>query len=121
MPEVDPPEELYQVAKEKCFGLKITPDKLNHIRKERLKSLGLSDGATYANINRIQEEINHFEEVISKINCQVIDVSNKAIEETANIIVNAVQNQKCFSTFTKGECAFFARVKSDTYGFCNRL
>ena len=36
------------------------------------------------------------EEVISKINCQVIDVSNKAIEETANIIVNAVQNQKCF-------------------------
>ena len=56
VPEVDP-EELYQVAKEKCFGLKITPDKLNHIRKERLKSLGLSDGATYANINRIQEEI----------------------------------------------------------------
>ena len=117
MPEVDPPEELYQVAKEKCFGLKITPDKLNHIRKERLKSLGLSDGATYANINRIQEEI---EEVISKINCQVIDVSNKAIEETANIIVNAVQNQKCFSTFTKGECAF-SRVKYGTYGFCNRL
>lgn len=96
VPEVDPPEELYQVAKEKCFGLKIIPDKLNHIRKERLKSLGLSDGATYANINRIQEEIDHFEEVISKINCQVIDVSNKAIEETANIIVNAVQNQKMF-------------------------
>ena len=88
------------------FRFKITPDKLNHIRKERLKSLGLSDGATYANINRIKEEIDHFENVVSKINCQVIDVSNKAIEETANIIVNAVQNQKCFSTFTKGECAF---------------
>ncbi|HDR7513842.1 pyruvate, water dikinase regulatory protein [Bacillus mobilis] len=96
VPEVDPPEELYQVAKEKCFGLKITPDKLNHIRKERLKSLGLSDGATYANINRIKEEIDHFENVVGKIDCQVIDVSNKAIEETANIIVNAVQNQKLF-------------------------
>ena len=34
--------------------------------------------------------------VVSKINCQVIDVSNKAIEETANIIVNAVQNQRMF-------------------------
>ena len=70
--------------------MKITPEKLNHIRKERLKSLGLSDGATYANINRIKEEIDHFENVVSKINCQVIDVSNKA-KETANIIVNGAK------------------------------
>ena len=86
--------------------MKITPDKLNHIRKERLKSLGLSDGATYANINRIQEEIDHFEEVISKINCQVIDVSNKAIEETANIIVNAVQNQNVLAHLPKVNVLF---------------
>ncbi|PEA56412.1 phosphoenolpyruvate synthase regulatory protein [Bacillus pseudomycoides] len=96
VPEVDPPEELYHVPKEKCFGLKITPDKLNNIRKERLKSLGLSDGANYANIERIKEEIKHFEQIVSRIGCPVIDVSNKAIEETANIIVNAVQNQKMF-------------------------
>lgn len=106
VPEVDPPEELYQVAKEKCFGLKITPEKLNHIRKERLKSLGLSDGATYANINRIKEEIDHFENVVSKINCQVIDVSNKAIEETANIIVNAVQNQNVLAHLPKVNVLF---------------
>ncbi|MFD3447698.1 pyruvate, water dikinase regulatory protein [Microbacteriaceae bacterium 4G12] len=96
VPEVDPPEELYRVAKEKCFALKIVPEKLNDIRKERLKTLGLNAGASYANIDRIKMEIDHFERITKKIGCQVIDVSNKAIEESANIILNAVQNRRGF-------------------------
>lgn len=96
VPEINPPEELYRVSKEKCFGLKIDPEKLNNIRKERLKSLGLSDGASYANLDRIKEELKHFETVVEKIGCQVIDVSNKAIEESANMILNAFQNQRRF-------------------------
>lgn len=94
VPEVDPPEELYRVPKEKCFGLKIDPEKLNDIRKERLKTLGLSDGATYANIERIKEELRHFEAIVDRIGCKVIDVSNKAIEESANVILNIYQNQR---------------------------
>ena len=50
VPEVDPPEELFSISPEKCFGLRISPEKLNDIRKERLKTLGLSDNANYANI-----------------------------------------------------------------------
>lgn len=88
VPEVEPPEELFLVPPEKCFGLKISPDKLNHIRKERLKSLGLNDEAIYANIERIKEEIKYFDKVAERIGCQVIDVSNKAVEETANVILN---------------------------------
>ena len=45
VPEVDPPEELFSIPPEKCFGLRISPEKLNDIRKERLKTLGLSDHA----------------------------------------------------------------------------
>ncbi|MEH7661908.1 kinase/pyrophosphorylase, partial [Bacillus velezensis] len=59
VPEVDPPEELFSVDPKKCIGLKISPDKLNHIRKERLKSLGLNDKAIYANINRIKESLEY--------------------------------------------------------------
>ncbi|MFD1736587.1 pyruvate, water dikinase regulatory protein [Bacillus salitolerans] len=88
VPEVDPPEELYKVQASRCFGLKISPDKLNHIRKERLKALGLNDQASYANIERIKNELEYFEKVSNKIGCQVIDVSNKAVEETANVILN---------------------------------
>jgi len=94
VPEVDPPEELFKVSPNKCFGLKISPEKLNHIRRERLKSLGLDDQAIYANINRIKEELDHFESLVSKINCDVVDVSNKAVEETANIILNKISNRK---------------------------
>ncbi|GAA3321768.1 hypothetical protein GCM10020331_038960 [Ectobacillus funiculus] len=48
--------------------------------------MGLSDGATYANIERIKEELRHFEAIVDRIGCKVIDVSNKAIEESANVI-----------------------------------
>lgn len=93
VPEVDPPEELYKVPPEKCFGLKISPEKLNSIRRERLRSLGLNDQASYANIERIKEELAFFDNVTAKIKCRVIDVTNKAVEETANVILHHVQNQ----------------------------
>ncbi|MBB6445995.1 pyruvate, phosphate dikinase/phosphoenolpyruvate synthase regulator [Bacillus benzoevorans] len=91
VPEVDPPEELFKIAPDKCFGLKISPEKLNNIRRERLKTLGLSDSATYAKMERIQEELDYFEKVIEKIGCPIIDVTNKAVEETANIIFDTHQ------------------------------
>ncbi|MGZ4161072.1 MAG: pyruvate, water dikinase regulatory protein [Neobacillus sp.] len=94
VPEVDPPEELYKVPVEKCFGLKISPEKLNNIRRERLISLGLNDQASYANIERIKEELTFFDKVVSKINCPVIDVTNKAVEETANVILNYIQKRR---------------------------
>jgi [pyruvate, water dikinase]-phosphate phosphotransferase / [pyruvate, water dikinase] kinase len=90
VPEVDPPEELYRVPIEKCFGLKISPEKLNNIRRERLISLGLNDKASYANIERIKAELIFFEKVVEKISCPVIDVTNKAVEETANVILNYI-------------------------------
>lgn len=93
VPEVEPPEELFQVDPAKCFGLVITPDKLNTIRKERLIAIGLNDDASYAKIDRINEEIKHFEKIVRKIGCKVIDVTNRAVEETANVVINHVQQK----------------------------
>ncbi|WP_100010625.1 pyruvate, water dikinase regulatory protein [Lentibacillus sediminis] len=86
VPEVDPPEELFEVSPDKCIGLHINSEKLNEIRRERLKALGLGDQATYANMQRIEQELDYFNKVVEKIGCPIIDVSNKAVEETANII-----------------------------------
>ncbi|MUK87101.1 pyruvate, phosphate dikinase/phosphoenolpyruvate synthase regulator [Ornithinibacillus sp. L9] len=91
VPEVDPPEELFEVDSEKCIGLSISPEKLNDIRKERLKALGLGDQATYANIERIHQELDYFKKVVDRIGCAVVDVSNKAVEETANSILRLAQ------------------------------
>ncbi|MBM0064325.1 pyruvate, water dikinase regulatory protein [Alkalicoccobacillus gibsonii] len=93
VPEVEPPEELFKISPSKCIGLKISPEKLNSIRTERLKALGLKSEANYANINRIKEELAYSEKVMTRIGCPVVDVSNKAVEETANLISNMFQRK----------------------------
>ncbi|MFC7062040.1 pyruvate, water dikinase regulatory protein [Halobacillus seohaensis] len=87
VPEVPPPDELFDIPRNKCVGLMITPNKLNDIRKERLKSLGLLTEANYANFNRILEELDYSEKIMKRIGCPVINVSNKAVEETADLIL----------------------------------
>ncbi|TRM12730.1 kinase/pyrophosphorylase [Lentibacillus cibarius] len=91
VPEVDPPEELFEVDPAKCIGLRISAEKLNDIRKERLKALGLGDQATYANMQRIHQELEYFNKVVNKIGCKVVDVSYKAVEETANTIMRLMK------------------------------
>ena len=93
MPEVDPPDELFDVDPKKCFGLVISPEKLNNIRKERLIALGLNDDANYAKLDRIHEEIVHFRKVVDRIGCETLDVTNRAVEETANLILGKLQKQ----------------------------
>ncbi|UWG96840.1 kinase/pyrophosphorylase [Dehalobacter sp. DCM] len=90
VPEVSPPRELYQVQKNKVFGLIISPDKLNQIRSERLKTLGLGPSADYANLDRIMEELDYAKQIMKKIGCTIIDTTNKAVEETASLILQKV-------------------------------
>lgn len=94
VPEVKPPDELFKVSAKKCIGLTISPEKLIDIRAERLKALGLQAEATYANINRIKEELVYAQKIMERIGCPVIDVSNKAVEETANQIYNMFQKRR---------------------------
>ncbi|MBO8158664.1 pyruvate, water dikinase regulatory protein [Thermosyntropha sp.] len=87
VPEVAPPEELFKQEKGKVIGLTINPEQLYHIRAERLKSLGLKGQASYADEKRILEELEFADKVMKKIGCPVIDVTNKAVEETASKIL----------------------------------
>ncbi len=91
VPEVDPPAELFKKDKKKLIGLVSHPDKINEIRQERLKALGLNDGANYADLKRIQEELEYSRKIMEELGCYVIDVSNKAIEETAGIIIDKIR------------------------------
>ncbi|PTE71949.1 kinase/pyrophosphorylase [Staphylococcus devriesei] len=93
VPEVTPPENLFEIDPSKCIALRISEEKLNRIRKQRLKQLGLGDSARYANEARIKEEISYFEDIVERIGCPVIDVSDKAIEETANDVIHLIEQQ----------------------------
>ncbi|MFD0715098.1 pyruvate, water dikinase regulatory protein [Paenibacillus sp. GCM10027626] len=90
MPELKPPDELFRVPKGKVIGLTIGVHYLNVIRKERLKALGLPDSASYAMPSRIERELAYADEIMQKLGCVVIDVSHKAVEETASLIMEYI-------------------------------
>ena len=81
VPEVPPPDELFSIPRNKCVGLVITPDKLNEIRTERLKSIGLKSEANYASFERILEELEYAEKIMKRVGCPIINVSNKALKK----------------------------------------
>lgn len=94
VPEVPLPEEIFHVPPYRIIGLIIDPYKLNTIRAERMKALGFSGSANYMDIARIQDELTYAKEVMRQLHCLVIDVSNKAIEETASRIMAIIQRNK---------------------------
>jgi regulator of PEP synthase PpsR (kinase-PPPase family) len=91
VPEVEPPEELCWVSPEKIVGLMIAPEQLRSIRQERLNSLGLDAQANYASMERIVTELDYARRIMEQIGCTVFDVSNKAVEEVANQIMQMVK------------------------------
>jgi len=91
LPEVKPPKELYDIAPETVIGLTTDPHKLNAIRLERLKAHGLNSDANYASLERIAYEYKYAEEIMKSIGCKIIDVTDKAIEETASTILQILK------------------------------
>lgn len=87
VPEVPPPDELFKISPHKIIGLIIDPFQLNGIRQERLKTMGLTGDANYANVDRIVAELEYARSIMKRLRCPIIDVSNKAVEETANRIL----------------------------------
>lgn len=91
LPEVKPPAELFEISPKKIIGLVISADQLSLIRLERLKSHGLSSEANYASIERIAHELTYAEKIMRDIGCAIVDVTGKAIEETANTILQILK------------------------------
>lgn len=97
VPENQMPKEIYMVSPTKIIGLTNSPKNLLNIRKERLVNLGLPQESTYADFNRILDEVSYAMGIMRKIGCPIVDVSNRAIEETSEIIINMlkkIQNKK---------------------------
>ena len=91
IPETLVPKEIYEIPRNKIIGLTNSPMKLNEIREERMRALGLPKENNYASLDRILHEIEFAEQMMKKIGCPIIDISNKAIEETAEIIITHIE------------------------------
>jgi regulator of PEP synthase PpsR (kinase-PPPase family) len=83
VPEVAPPDEIFKMPIHRIVGLMMQPSLLYEIRKERLKTMGLSTAVDYANLERILEELDYAAKIMRRVGCAIIDVTNRAVEETA--------------------------------------
>ncbi len=54
--------------------------------------MGLHSSTKYADLKRIQEEIDYSTRVMKEIGCPIIDVTHKAIEETAELILEYINH-----------------------------
>lgn len=92
IPEVDPPQEVFSVSKDRLVGLIIDPRKLTQIREERLKLLGLDPAASaYANRERVKRELEYAHNIMSQLNCRIYDVTGRAVEENAQEIMDLLR------------------------------
>jgi hypothetical protein len=89
VPEADPPAGLFDLPPEKVIGLTINTEKLSSIRRERLRVLGLdADLSNYAQPERLDKELDYALKIMRRVGCKVFDVTNRAIEEVAQEVLD---------------------------------
>ena len=92
---VAPPAELDELPPEKVVGVTIGIDQLLEIRKARLAQLGMPTDAAYGLREHVRAELEAAESLFSKHpDWMVIDVSGRAIEETATIILESIKDRE---------------------------
>jgi len=84
---IDPPEELFALPKDHVVGLVIDPQRLVELRAARLKNLGQDPKLAYADYEEIEDELRFSKKIFRRQGWSVIDVTGKAVEETANEVL----------------------------------
>lgn len=84
---IDPPEEVFGVDRSKVIALSARPAWLEGIRRERAIRLAQSLNISYAELDHIRSELAWFRQIAERGGWTVVEVTHKAIEETAAEIV----------------------------------
>ncbi|TNE88258.1 MAG: kinase/pyrophosphorylase [Deltaproteobacteria bacterium] len=89
-----PPNELFHVDQDRVFALTIDPDILQEIRLSRLEALGMGPQTNYGDRDYILAEIEYADDLYAgNPEWPVINVTNKAVEETAATILRIFQDR----------------------------
>lgn len=98
IPEVNPPEEIYQVNPKRIVGVVADPGYMQRVRTSRLEFLGLKAGSSYSDIMRIKAELVYARKVMDDLHAPIFDITNQTIEETASKILHLLPELKDIST-----------------------
>jgi regulator of PEP synthase PpsR (kinase-PPPase family) len=92
---VSPPAELDDLPPEKVIGVTIGVEQLLEIRKARLMQLGMPADATYGIKDHVRAELDFAESIFAEHpDWLILDVSGRAIEETATVILEAIKDRE---------------------------
>jgi len=89
VPRIAPPSQLFTLAEQnegKIVGLTINFRMLAQIRSARANVLGLPNSSEYTDPLLIEEEVQSAQKIFRELSCHIIDITNKAIEETSGEI-----------------------------------
>jgi [pyruvate, water dikinase]-phosphate phosphotransferase / [pyruvate, water dikinase] kinase len=86
------PDEVL-TSKALIVGLTNTPSHLVELRRARLRELHEARTTAYIDLEQVQQEVNQARRIFSKQGWPVIDVSRRAIEETAAEIMTLLHQQ----------------------------
>lgn len=96
---IEPPAELEEAPQERVVGLTIELKQLVEIRKARLKQLGMPIDASYGLADQVKAELDYARSIFDKHpTWPVIDVTGRAIEETAVIILESLKEREATKT-----------------------
>ncbi|MCB9791910.1 MAG: kinase/pyrophosphorylase [Alphaproteobacteria bacterium] len=98
----EPPPTLWEVDPNRIFALTIDASKLKSIRAQRLEQMRMPGRTNYSQLDYILAELDYAQDLFSRNrDWPVIDVTDKAVEETAGIILGTLAKRGI--TATPGE------------------
>jgi len=88
VPGVALPPELLRAKKPLIVGLTNDPERLIHLRRNRLSMLDHNEATDYTDLEAVRAEVRDARRVFTQRHWPVIDVTRRSIEETASSIYN---------------------------------
>ena len=90
----DLPEHIYDIDQRRIFALTIEAQALRKIRTKRLKTMGVDSKSVYGDMDHILAELDWAHSMFeSNDEWPLIDITERAVEETAAIIINIMNDR----------------------------
>jgi regulator of PEP synthase PpsR (kinase-PPPase family) len=88
------PPSLFEIDERRIFSLTIDAEVLQQIRKQRLKTMRVQSKSSYSSMGYILEELEWADDLYrANPTWPVIDVTQKAVEETAAVVLNILSDR----------------------------
>jgi hypothetical protein len=94
VPNLSLPAALFEPDAPLVVGLTITPDRLVHVRRNRLATMKETKETSYIDDAAVRAEIINAQKLYERHGWPVIDVSRRSVEETAAAVMNMIAERR---------------------------